>query len=137
MNTLESNKAVVRAFLRALGAGDVAGLRAVISEDIVAVCTGTSLLSTTRKHADVCAAAGMLGAVTQSGIDFRILALTAEADRVSCEAEGRSTLRNGTPYNNQYHFLFTLRDGKVVSMKEYLDTKLVDAALGPLVQAAG
>ena len=31
-------------------------------------------------------------------------------------------LNNGRIYNNLYHFLFVVRDGKVLQVKEYLDT---------------
>lgn len=133
---MQDNKSVVREFLSALGAGDAERLKSVITEDIAAICTGTSVLSGTRHHAEILATTAGLKQVTQNGIDFKILNLTAEDDRVACEAEGRSILVTGTPYNNQYHFLFTLRDGKVCGLKEYIDTKLADAVLGPLMTAA-
>lgn len=92
----------------------------------------------TRNYADACATVGMLRNVTQHGIEFRILSMTAEDDRVSCEAEGRSTLVNGTPYSNQYHFLCYLRGDKICikicMLKEHIDTKLADETLGPLLQ---
>ena len=69
--------------------------------------------------------------ITKSGIEFKILNLTAEDDRVACEAQGFSTMINGKAYNNEYHFLFSFRDGKVCQVKEYLDTKLADEVLGP------
>lgn len=37
--------------------------------------------------------------------------------------------RNGRRYNNLYHFLFKLRDGKVAAVKEYLDTMHTNAIL--------
>jgi len=134
---MSSNKQVVQAFITALGKGDVEGLKATISEDIEAICLGTSLLSGTRGYAEVLGAAGMLGQVTQHGIEFRIVSMTAEEDRVSAEFDGFSTLVNGQPYNNQYHFLFFIRDGRIYRMKEYIDTKLADAALGPFVAGLG
>lgn len=133
MHTLEENKTVVRQFLAALGGGDVEALKRLMTDDIVAVQPGTSLLSGSRGHADICAATGMLSSLTRSGIVFNVICLTAEDERVSCEIEGNSTLVNGTPYNNQYHMLFTLREGRVCQLREYLDTKLVDAALVPLL----
>lgn len=133
---LEANKAVALSFVTALGKGDVSGVTAVISEDIEAIATGTCLLSGTRSHADICSAAGLLGLMTKGGIEFKILAVTAEADRVAVECEGRSTLVTGQAYNNQYHFLFFIRDGKIVRIKEYFDTLLTENLLGPLVPKA-
>ena len=131
---LEENKTIVKNFLKALGSGDLETFKSLISQDIVAVCTGTSVLSTTRDYKQLCLTAESLGQVTKSGIDFKILCLTAENDRVACEVEGYSTLVTGSPYNNQYHFLMYLRGGKIYKIKEYLDTKKVDAVLGPLMQ---
>lgn len=56
-------------------------------------------------------------------IHIDILGLTAEEDRVAMEAT--SWLKNrktGRTYNNFYHHLFRLRDGKIVLFKEYQDT---------------
>ena len=39
-------------------------------------------------------------------------------------------LVNGTLYHNRYHFLFEVRDGRIRSVKEYLDTLHVMNALG-------
>lgn len=131
---LEANKAVAHQFLDALSRGDVEQLKGTITDDVEAICTGSSFMSGTRNHADVCAAAGMLGQITKSGIEMRILNVTAEADRVCVEWEGRSTLVTGVEYNNQYHFLFTLRNGKICRVKEYLDTLLLETAFAPFKQ---
>jgi ketosteroid isomerase-like protein len=47
--------------------------------------------------------------------------ITAEDDRVSITGRGDMVATNGTVYANHYHFLFTVRDGKIVKMREYLD----------------
>jgi ketosteroid isomerase-like protein len=134
---MSDNKAIVRTFMQALGTGDAAAMQPLLADDMVAICTGTCLLSGSRNAAEILAAVGMLSQVTQNGIEFKILNLTAEDDRVATEAEGYSTLVNGTPYNNQYHFLFFIRAGKIYKLKEYMDTKLVQDSLGPILAAAG
>ena len=47
---------------------------------------------------------------------------TAEGERVAVEAESYARMSNGKIYQNKYHFLFTVRDGKIQAVKEYLDT---------------
>lgn len=130
---LDANKAVVRKFVQALGAGDADTLKSLITPDIEAVCTGTCLLSATRGFDEIVGAAGMLKQVTQAGIAFEILQLTAEGDRVAAEIQGRSTLVTGVDYNNEYHFLFFLRDGRIYRMKEYMDTLLTQTVFAPLL----
>jgi len=133
---MPDNKAVVRTFYKALGAGNAELMKTVISDDVQAVCTGTSFMAGTRSAADILGALGVLSSLTKNGIDFKIVSMTAEEDRVACETEGASTLVNGKPYNNQYFMLFFLRQGKIYRLHEYMDSKLVDGALGPLLQRA-
>ena len=79
---LENNKAVVTQFFAALERGDAVALRALLADEVEAVCTGSCLLSGRRDADAICAAASMLSQVAPGGIAFRTLALTAEADRV-------------------------------------------------------
>jgi ketosteroid isomerase-like protein len=53
---------------------------------------------------------------------LKIHAFTAEGDRVAIEAESHVLNPNGRIYNNFYHYLFRVRDGKLVLFKEYQDT---------------
>ena len=132
----EANKAVALKFIEALGKGDAETVKTVITDDVVAVATGTSIGSGTRNYAEIIAVFGMFGQITKTGLNPKILSVTAEADRVAVEWEGNCTLVNGTQYNNQYVQVFFLRDGKICKLKEYFDTKLTDAALGPIFAAA-
>jgi len=54
----------------------------------------------------------------------------AEDDVVVVEARGNNMTKKGTPYNNQYCFVFRLGEGKLQELTEYLDTELVTEALG-------
>jgi uncharacterized protein len=134
---MNDNKTLVNAFLESLGTGNTERLKTLITEDFSAVATGTAIVSGTRSRDELLHAAQMLKAGTTNGIEFRVLNLTAEADRVAAEVEGYATFVSGLAYNNQYHFLFFIRDGKICKLKEYFDTKLADAVLGPSMAAAG
>ena len=57
------------------------------------------------------------------GVEVTFGDITAEGDRVAIEAETRGTLPDGRVYTNMYHYLMTFRDGKIVRVKEYLDTQ--------------
>ena len=48
--------------------------------------------------------------------------MTAEGERVALEAESHGTHKSGKKYNNHYHFLFRIRDGKIAEIREYADT---------------
>jgi ketosteroid isomerase-like protein len=58
--------------------------------------------------------------------------MTAEGSRVAVEAESYGELKNGRVYNCLYHLLFIVTEGRIVAVKEYLDTKhLFDVFIGP------
>ena len=42
---------------------------------------------------------------------------------VAIEAEGHGRHASGQNYDQKYHFLLVIRDGKVAEMKEYFDTE--------------
>jgi ketosteroid isomerase-like protein len=54
---------------------------------------------------------------------FTLKEVTAEDDRVSVVAESHGIRKStGKKYNNHYHFLFTLDNGKITKTKEFFDT---------------
>lgn len=59
---------------------------------------------------------------TKDGLSITPSGMVAEGDKVAVEAESLGVLGNGRTYNNFYHFLITVRDGKIAAVKEYLDT---------------
>lgn len=48
---------------------------------------------------------------------------TAEGDRVALESRTHGVLPDGRVYTNEYHYLFTFRNGKILEVKEYMDTQ--------------
>jgi ketosteroid isomerase-like protein len=54
----------------------------------------------------------------------------ADGDQVVVEARGNNVTRAGVPYRNSYCMIYTVRDGKLVEMVEYMDTDLALKVLG-------
>jgi len=52
-------------------------------------------------------------------------AWTIQGERIAVEVESSAVLNNGRAYNNLYHYLFVLNDGKIATIKEYADTDQV------------
>ena len=48
-----------------------------------------------------------------------------EGEKVAVEAHSIADTPGGIKYRNHYHLLFILRDGKIIWLKEYMDTKHV------------
>jgi ketosteroid isomerase-like protein len=60
---------------------------------------------------------------TEGPMDVTFGAVTADENRVSVESRARARFSDGREYDNQVHFLLTLRDRRISSVKEYLDTE--------------
>ena len=60
--------------------------------------------------------------------------MVAEGDQVVAEWTSRATARNGGAYHNRNAGIFTVRDGKIVSVREYTDTQHAAQVLFPVDQ---
>jgi hypothetical protein len=66
------------------------------------------------------------GSIFEAGAPtIEVTGVTAEGDRVAIEGTGRGRLLNGRDYDNRYHFLMIVRDGRVLSVREYMDSQHV------------
>jgi uncharacterized protein len=56
-------------------------------------------------------------------VTIELVNVIADGDQVAAEWTSRATSRNGAPYRNRNAGIFTVRDGKIVSVREYTDTQ--------------
>jgi ketosteroid isomerase-like protein len=56
--------------------------------------------------------------------------MIAEGERVVMVARGKATSSTGKPYNNSYCIIARVVDGKLKEMADYVDTALINEALG-------
>jgi hypothetical protein len=129
MSVEQRNKALVRGFFAAMNAADSAAIVDAYAEDGAVWTSGRTLISGTFAKAQIREASGRIFEAFPHGIEFTIHGITAEGERVAVEAESRGMHVSGKLYNNLYHFLFQFRDGKLVRLKEYMDTELVTEIL--------
>ena len=126
MHDIEENKRIVLECFRALGADDRESLRTVMTEDAeIWVPDGIRFSGTYTPDGYLSAIRDGVGPLAAGEAKVDVLSLTAEEDRVSMEVVSHMPLKNGKTYNNKYHFMFTVKDGKVVNMKEYMNTRHV------------
>ena len=122
MTDLANAEAIVRQFMNVFSAGDVDGVIDMMDPEGTWWVAGTMPISGTysreefgqllRKVSETC-----VGPIALIPHEF-----TVQGDRVAVETESKAQTQDGKIYNNLYHFLFVLRDGKVLRVKEYLDT---------------
>lgn len=127
MASIEDNKALIRRFMAAFSAGDIAGVLGMLDDEATWWVAGSMPISGTYTKE---AFAKLLGGISEALTGPVVLtphAFTAEGDRVAVETESLAHTRTGRTYNNFYHFLFELRGGKILRVKEYLDTMHTNA----------
>ncbi len=118
----DENKKVVLSFFENFSAGKTDAALGLMADSCTWWVAGSFPLSgtkTKKQFAELLA--GILPAMP-GGIRLTAKSMTAEADRVAVEAESYGKHVNGKTYQNQYHFLFEIRNGKVQAVREYLDT---------------
>jgi uncharacterized protein len=59
---------------------------------------------------------------TQRPVELEIMGLIGEKDRVVLQWTSRARTRDGRPYENGCIGVFTVRDGKIHSVRQYMDT---------------
>lgn len=129
MSVTESNKAAVNSFFQALNNGDVEGVVASYSEDGTVQTMGNTLISGLSGREEISTAVKGIYDVFPQGLTFTPKDMVAEGDKVAVEAVSEGEHVSGQTYSNEYHFLFHFRDGKVVKLKEYMDTERVTDVL--------
>lgn len=125
----ESNKAIVSQFFDALNRGDVAFIVDAYAPDGTVQTMGNTLISGTFSREQIAAAAGGIFEVFPEGLEFRVQHMTAEGERVAVEATSEGRHVSGKIYSNEYHFLFQFQDGKLLRLKEYMDTERITDVL--------
>ena len=123
--SIEANKAIVQQFLAKFGSGDADGLIDSLTDDATWWIGGKpdQLPQAGMKTKEgISAVLRGIGAKIPGGIDMRIRGMIGEVDKVAAEVEAHGEITNGRIYNNEYHFLFTIRDGRIAAVKEYNDT---------------
>ena len=121
---VEDNKRVVEAYLRSMGGGGPEP--GLLAEDArwwlprLGVVPFEELGKIVEK----------VGPRMKTGVTMTIDHITAEGDRVSVEARGHAKTIDDKDYDNAYHFLFFLRDGKIVEIHEHGDSAYAHRIFG-------
>lgn len=118
----EENKKLVLGFIENMSAGNANAVVSALADTATWWVAGNFALSGTKTKAQFLELVGSLGPKIDGGLRLTAKACTAEGERVAVEAESYAKMKNGKTYQNQYHFLFVVRDGKIQQVKEYLDT---------------
>ena len=126
----EQNKALAVEFFARFSANDIPGVLELLADDLTWWSAGKPELvpvTGVRDKKHIARVFNSMGEQLKQGLTMTVKGMTAEGDKVAVEVESFGDLHNGRKYNNEYHFLLTMRDGKIAAVKEYYDTHHVQA----------
>jgi ketosteroid isomerase-like protein len=128
--SMADNKQIVQQWFDCIARNDTEGLFALFADDIVYHLKGTMSLSGSYRGKQSIAEDFFIPWRKQ--IDGNLIVtvdeLIGEGDRVVALGRGKAKTIFGLPYNNDYAFVFRVRNGKIAEVIEYLDTVLVETA---------
>jgi len=129
--TNADNKAIVAEAFDGLARADAAAFINSMAEDFTWIIEGQSRFS--RRYAGKDAVLNELVPALFANFagDYLTTAeeIIAEGDRVVVLAHGQVKTVRGEDYNNSYCFVIRMRAGRMVELREYMDTALAEARL--------
>ncbi len=138
MNTIhERSRDIVTEFCAALSSGRARAALDLLDPDATWWVGGSVQgLSGTRAGQDVRdMVTGILALTTDGALRIEPRAWTVDGGRAALEAMVTGTLRAGSTYHNEYHFLFEVRGGLITCVRAYLDTEHLRTVFGSALPA--
>lgn len=126
--SLENNKELARRFFDCFSSNDVAAALNLLSDDATWWIAGKPEhlpAAGSYSKEKIARLFQTMAGQLPDGLKMAVRSLIAEGDKVALEVESLGRLQNGRVYNQQYHFLVTIRDERICAVKEYLDTQHV------------
>ena len=123
--SIEENKKIVGDFFAQFSAADVPGALRLLDDAVVWRVMGREGGLPMSGEMDKDSIGALIHTVKEAipgGMKLTPAGWTAEGDRVALEMESYGEKADGKVYNNHYHFLVTVSDGKITSLREYMDT---------------
>jgi len=114
-------------YLELSNTGDTAAAEALEHPDIRFWLSGRLVVSGELSPAQHRKAAAGVHQTFPGGYTLHVHSVTEQDGRVAVEAQGDGVLADGSRYTPDYAFFFTVRDGQITSMHEYVDTEYVAA----------
>ncbi len=121
----EQNKEVAYQFFERFSATDIEGALGTMSDDATWWIPGKKELSPSAGLYSKDKIARLFHRMVDSlqhGLNMQVVSCIGEGDRVAVEVVSLGDLKNGRQYRQEYHMLLSFKEGKITSVKEYLDT---------------
>ncbi|MEU7167208.1 nuclear transport factor 2 family protein [Streptomyces morookaense] len=135
MSTVTDPKTVVVRYVEAVRDGDLDVVRDSFAEDATWLYPGSLPVSRVWEGRDAIVDDFLGGMAryldTAAPVAIELLNAFADGDQVLAEWTSKATAANGAAYDNRCAAVFTVRDGRITSVREYADTQHVASVLFP------
>lgn len=131
--SIYDNKRTIERYLGHFGRSDTGAVLDMMTDDATWWVSGRPDLypdAGTRTKAEMAEAWRALYALLDGSLQMNLVSMIAEGDRVAAEVRSHAVTRAGKVYDNGYHLLFNLRDGKIAGVREYTDLLHAAATFG-------
>jgi len=119
------SKTVAQQYVSAAEAGDEGAVRDLFAHDATWTLTGELPISGVWTGRDAIVNEFLATAMSYyepGSVSLEITGLIAEHDQVVLQWTSRARTRDGRPYENGCIGVFTIRDGQIQAVREYMDT---------------
>jgi ketosteroid isomerase-like protein len=127
--SIEKNIQTVKDFFAAIGSGDTKSLLALVAEDIEWIIPGKDwpLAGTYRGHAGLADLFETASRSMETSTEPR--EFVAQGDRVLVVGFARGKVKaTNKPFEDDWIFAITVRDGRLTNIREYIDTQALARA---------
>ena len=116
------NKSIVEEFFKSFSAGNIDEAFSLVSDNASWWVPGDLPFSGTKTKAQYLQVVGAIKKGFPKGLKLNIVSMIAEGDTVAAEVVSDGDHYSGKKYENKYHFLIKIENGKIIEVKEYMDT---------------
>jgi uncharacterized protein len=130
MTDTQANKAIAARLFESFSSGDIPGVLDLLADDATWSLPGKPgqlPVVGSRNKTQIGKLFHAMASQLEGPLKMTVKSAIAEGDEVAMEVESLGHLKNGRIYDQEYHFRITFRGGKIIAVREYLDTLLVQA----------
>lgn len=131
MTGADQNKRIIAAAFDGLAEADATAFLELMADDFSWIIEGQSIWSLRFDGKEAVRRDLIRPLFANFAAPYRNVAeeIIAEGDRVVVLCRGEVKTQAGEDYNNSYCFVIRMRDGKMIELREYMDTALAEAVL--------
>jgi len=119
--SVQDNKSTIEKYFELMNEANPEKMLAYLTDDFVfeSMLQKPAAFNFSWGKEEFAAASGNMSSQMVKPLKIWIVSMMGEDDKVAVEAQSYGEMKDGKLYENVYHFLFKLRDGKIYNCREY------------------